>query len=56
MDPDATLARIIDAAVGSDANDLIEAAQDLAEWLDNNGFAPQDPRPIRSAEGTIVGG
>ncbi len=44
MDPNATLARIIDAAVAGDYDEMIEAAQDLSRWLATGGFAPQEPR------------
>lgn len=43
MDPNATLARIIEAAIAGDAETLREAAGDLAEWLERGGFAPADP-------------
>ncbi len=44
MDPNATLARIIDAAVAGDADELRDAANDLAVWLTKGGFAPDEPR------------
>lgn len=45
MDPNETLARIIDAAVAGDRRRLAAAAVDLTNWLRNGGFAPDDPRP-----------
>lgn len=44
MDPDATLARIIDAAVSGNHDDLLDAAEELADWLGADGFTPKDPR------------
>jgi hypothetical protein len=41
MDPNATLERIIDAAVSGDASELMDAAADLANWLRQGGYAPE---------------
>lgn len=49
MDPDAALAKLIDAAVEGDTTDLLNAADDLASWLDHGGFAPSDPRKDNEA-------
>lgn len=43
MDPDACLARLIEAAADGDADELLYAAEDLAEWLRKGGFAPSNP-------------
>ena len=40
MDPNATLQRIIEAAWQGEADELQDAAQDLASWFRNGGFAP----------------
>ena len=45
MDPNACLARLIDAALEGDADDLEAAAADLAEWIRKGGFLPTNPRP-----------
>ena len=44
MDPDATLARLIDAAVNGLPDALREAANDLALWFERRGYSPLDPR------------
>jgi hypothetical protein len=44
MDPNATLARIIDAAVAGDIEALADAVADLTVWLAQGGFKPSDPR------------
>ncbi len=44
MDPDACLARLIDAAVAGDAEAFANAGEDLYDWLQAGGFAPRDPR------------
>src|SRR5262249_36975035 len=44
MDPNACLARIIDAATCDDTADLEAAAADLIGWLNSGGFPPSDPR------------
>jgi hypothetical protein len=43
MDPDAALARLTDAAAAGDADEVRNAADDLAGWLDRGGFAPSRP-------------
>ncbi len=43
MDPNATLQRIIDAAVAGDIGELVEASIDLAAWLKSGGFPPIRP-------------
>ncbi len=40
MDPNAALAALIDAALHGDAETLRQAADDLATWLEQGGFAP----------------
>jgi hypothetical protein len=40
MDPNATLEKSILAAVTGETDDLREAAEDLADWLDSGGFRP----------------
>jgi hypothetical protein len=45
MDPDACLARLLDAAADGDPDRLIHAAEELAGWLRRGGFPPRDPRP-----------
>ena len=42
MDPNATLHRIIVAALEGDAREMLEAAEDLAEWLERGGFPPSE--------------
>ncbi len=44
MDPDACLARLLDAAVAGDAEEFANAGEDLYDWLRGGGFAPRDPR------------
>jgi hypothetical protein len=44
MDPDACLARLLDAAVQGDAEAFANAGEDLYDWLQAGGFAPRDPR------------
>jgi hypothetical protein len=45
MDPDATLARIIDAAVNKDSSEMWESMHELYEWIFiRGGFPPADPR------------
>jgi hypothetical protein len=46
MDPDACLTRLLDAAVAGDAEDLLAAADDLADWLRHGGYPPKDPREL----------
>ena len=46
MDPNETLARIIDAATAGDLDELREACADLIEWIERGGFWPYDPRRI----------
>jgi hypothetical protein len=48
MDPDACLARLLDAAVSGDADELRWAADDLAGWLERGGHPPRDPRGRRA--------
>jgi len=43
MDPQATLERILDALANEDGTELVEACQDLANWLRKGGFAPKMP-------------
>jgi hypothetical protein len=45
MDPDASLDRLLDAAIAGDAEELRWAADDLAGWLERGGYRPRDPRP-----------
>lgn len=40
MDPDAALWNVVEAALESDQDSLLEAAEDLAEWLRKGGVAP----------------
>lgn len=40
MDPDAALARLVEAALDGDAAELRAAADDLAEWFERGGFKP----------------
>jgi hypothetical protein len=47
MDPDACLARLLDAAVAGDAEELLAAAGDLAGWLRHSGYPPDDPRELQ---------
>ncbi len=46
MDPNATLNRLIDAATtrDQDPQDILDAAEDLVDWIDRGGFLPDDPR------------
>lgn len=45
MDPNACLARFLDALRDKDRNEAYDALQDLAEWIGRDGFLPDDPRP-----------
>jgi hypothetical protein len=47
MDPDACLDRLLDAVADRDPQALLEAAADLAQWLDRGGVPPRDPRTTR---------
>jgi hypothetical protein len=47
VDPDACLARLLDAAVAGDADGLAEVVGDLVAWLRAGGFPPRDPRAVR---------
>lgn len=43
MDPQATLAKLLDAlhrGEDDDRDDALEALEDLAEWIKKNGFLP----------------
>lgn len=40
MDPNACLARMLDAIVSGDKDEAIDAASDLNEWLARGGFEP----------------
>lgn len=40
MDPNATLARLIEAACKGHNLELLEIAEDLADWLEKGGFPP----------------
>ena len=51
MDPDACLARLLDAAVAGDAEEFADAGDDLYVWLQGGGFAPRDPRTPAQARG-----
>ena len=46
MDPNATLARLIDAATTGDVYELSAATDELIVWLSGGGFPPSDPRKI----------
>ncbi len=54
MDPNTTLQRIIDAALSGDAAELRDAANDLAEWLERGGFAPNEVFAPTRAEAESV--
>lgn len=43
MDPNETLARIIDAACNGEADALEDFSTALARWLWRGGFAPTNP-------------
>lgn len=45
MDPDACLARLLDAFRDGDADAACDAIDDLQEWLADGGALPADPRP-----------
>ena len=52
MDPDACLARFLDACNDDDRQEAIAALEDLQEWLRTGGFLPKRwPRAIRIAAG-----
>jgi hypothetical protein len=40
MDPNACLARVLEAVRTRDSDELRTAANDLADWLDKGGFQP----------------
>lgn len=44
MDPQATLARLLDAFEDNNRLEAIAAMQDLIHWLRADGFMPHDPR------------
>jgi hypothetical protein len=44
MDPDATLAFLLDAFAAGDREAAIETLENLDRWLLIGGFMPQDPR------------
>jgi hypothetical protein len=44
MDPNTTLAQLIDAAVQGDHRTMLREAKDLQDWLRKGGFPPADPR------------
>jgi len=48
MDPDITLAVIVNAAVAGDSLALQYAAEDLANWLSNGGFPPDRKKLIHN--------
>jgi len=50
MDPDATLARFLDACNDEDREEATEALEDLLGWIKRGGFLPRRwPRAIRKA-------
>ncbi len=49
MDPNATLELIVEAAVEGDTAALLEAAANLAQWIDGGGFAPGPSAAHRAA-------
>ena len=52
MDPDACLARFLDACHDDDREEAIAALEDLQEWLRKGGFLPKRwPRAIRLSQG-----
>ena len=44
MDPDATLALLLDAVVAGDMEMAEAALDDLTSWVTSGGFLPTDPR------------
>ena len=44
MDPDATLAALLDAFRDEDREAAYQAIEDLSDWLARGGFMPKDPR------------
>lgn len=44
MDPDVALLRLLDALAAVDREEATSAALDLAYWLQDGGFLPDDPR------------
>jgi hypothetical protein len=44
MDPDACLAKLLDAFRDGDREAAYEAIEDLSDWLAKGGFMPADPR------------
>jgi hypothetical protein len=44
MDPDACLARLLDAFRANDREAAYDAIEDLSDWLAKGGFMPRDPR------------
>jgi hypothetical protein len=45
MDPNACLTRFLDALRDADRDEAQHAAEDLARWIRQGGFLPDDPRP-----------
>ena len=54
MDPDACLARLLDALRDGDRDEAIDALDDLRLWLTNGRFLPGDPRVSAGAEAALV--
>ena len=53
MDPDACLARLLDACNGGDRDTAVDALDDLRLWLTNGRFLPKDPRRIVAVEAAL---
>ncbi len=58
MDPQACLARLVDAIADEDRGEAAEAADDLYTWLCDGGFAPEIDRASLTALvlGVAIGG
>jgi hypothetical protein len=52
MDPNACLARIIEASKGTDRTEYACACEELADWLRRGGFKPTIPADMRWIPGT----
>lgn len=44
MDPTAALRRILEACLDDDRDEVLDAMQDLAGWIEKGGFLPQIER------------
>ena len=48
MDPDALLRMIIDAVLIGNFEEAKELLEDMETWRDRGGYAPADPREVKT--------